>query len=157
MDNELRFIYCTARGEVTERRVSNAKSNENYVTGYCHLRKSPKTFSIHRITDKNQNFSGTLLEEAIRNLPPIEQKSNNPNGAAICFTGYKKNDKNTLKELADEKGFYVTSGVIQHLDFLSCGPTAGPSKIKKAKELEVTILNEVQTRLLFETGEVPRD
>ncbi len=52
----------------------------------------------------------------------------------ICFTGFGKNEKNELIEVAKQRGYSVKGDVIKGLCYLCCGENAGPSKINKAKE-----------------------
>ncbi|MGL6427976.1 BRCT domain-containing protein [Aeromonas hydrophila] len=73
----------------------------------------------------------------------------------VCFTGFSKADKAWLTELAESAGMKVVTGVSASLDFLCCGDNAGWSKMKKANELGVPLVRDVQIRLLVETGELP--
>lgn len=73
----------------------------------------------------------------------------------VCFTGFSKADKAGLTELAESAGMKVVTGVSASLDFLCCGDNAGWSKMKKANELGVPLVRDVQIRLLVETGELP--
>lgn len=73
----------------------------------------------------------------------------------VCFTGFSKADKAGLTELAESSGMKVVTGVSASLDFLCCGDNAGWSKMKKANELGVPLVRDVQIRLLVETGELP--
>lgn len=73
----------------------------------------------------------------------------------VCFTGFSKADKAVLTELAESAGMKVVTGVSASLDFLCCGDNAGWSKMKKANELGVPLVRDVQIRLLVETGELP--
>ena len=73
----------------------------------------------------------------------------------ICFTGFKPIEKDQLADTAMHAGMQVVKSVTKSLDFLCIGNNAGPSKIEKAKEQNVTILTENQFQVMLETGELP--
>ena len=61
---------------------------------------------------------------------------------SILFTGtLQKMSRDRAKELAKKKGFKIASNVSKNLDILVFGEKSG-SKLKKAKELNINILNE---------------
>ena len=49
--------------------------------------------------------------------------------------------RDRAKELAKNKGYKIASNVSKNLDFLVYGEKSG-SKLKKAKELKINLLNE---------------
>lgn len=61
----------------------------------------------------------------------------------ICFTGFNKNKKSELTNIALSRGYLVSKDVIKGLDYLCCGDNAGPSKINKAKLNNSILLSEV--------------
>ena len=75
----------------------------------------------------------------------------------ICFTGFKKVDKDELITLAKEHDMSVRGEVTKHLDILCYGYNAGPKKLEKAMAQGVMILNKTQLESMIETGEVPED
>lgn len=83
--------------------------------------------------------------------------SNNPkvNLFEVCFTGFKKDDKERLISLATDNKMSVRTSVTQNLQVLCCGYNAGPKKVDAARMKGVVILDESQFQLLVETGEVP--
>ena len=61
---------------------------------------------------------------------------------SILFTGTLQNmSRDRAKELAKNKGYKIASNVSKNLDFLVYGEKSG-SKLKKAKELKINLLNE---------------
>ena len=53
------------------------------------------------------------------------------------------NNKNFLSKSFSSKGFKIASSVTSKLDYLVIGENSG-SKLKKAKELNIKIINEVE-------------
>ena len=68
-----------------------------------------------------------------------EQTKGNKGG--VLFTGILSISRAEAKEIAQKAGFSVASSVVRGLEYLICGQEAG-SKLKKAQELGVKILNE---------------
>ena len=61
---------------------------------------------------------------------------------SILFTGtLQKMSRDRAKELAKKKGYKIASNVSKNLDILVFGEKSG-SKLKKAKDLNINILNE---------------
>ena len=61
---------------------------------------------------------------------------------SILFTGaLQKMSRDRAKELAKKKGYKIASNVSKNLDILVYGEKSG-SKLKKAKDLKINILNE---------------
>ena len=75
--------------------------------------------------------------------------------AAICFTGFSAADRAALEDEARDSHLDVVGNVIMQLRYLVTGPNAGPTKIKKATDLEVVILTVDQYRNMLTTGELP--
>ncbi len=66
----------------------------------------------------------------------------NYNNKTILFTGTLSSlSRDRAKELAKKKGYKISSTVSKNLDYLIFGEKAG-SKLKKAKEINVKVLNE---------------
>ena len=86
------------------------------------------------------------LEEAFAILDIIEIEKIEDNkislNKSILFTGTLENmSRDRAKELAKKKGYKIASNVSKNLDILVFGEKSG-SKLKKAKELKINILNE---------------
>ena len=60
-------------------------------------------------------------------------------GKEICFTGFTESDKEKLRELSAKLGISMRNTVTKNLDFLVCGPNAGPAKIRKCEEQKIKI------------------
>ena len=88
---------------------------------------------------------GNLKESfAILDIIEIEEIESNYESLnkSILFTGtLKKMSRDRAKELAKKKGYKIASNVSKNLDILVYGEKSG-SKLKKANELKINILNE---------------
>ena len=88
---------------------------------------------------ENKNEAFKILE--LLNIDPIEEK-NKSNNKTILFTGTLETlSRDRAKELAKKYGFKIASSVSKNLDYLIIGEKSG-SKLKKAKEIGIKILNE---------------
>ena len=88
----------------------------------------------------------TNLKESFEILDVLEIKDIKNNkinlNMSILFTGTLQNmSRDRAKELAKKKGYKIASNVSRNLDFLVFGDKSG-SKLKKAKDLKINILNE---------------
>jgi NAD-dependent DNA ligase len=72
----------------------------------------------------------------------------------VCFSGFSESEKERLSALATAHGMNVTASVTKNLTYLVTGPNAGPMKIKKAMEQDVTLMSEQQFIVLMRTGEI---
>ncbi len=160
LENSISFIYIDSKGNVTERTVINFSQNDDYIEGYCFLRKETKTFRKDRIQE--------VLESVYTNLPEENQlvcnffnknRDGSPVGKVeaneICFTGFSSKRKKELIDLAKNSGFVVRSSATTYLDFLICGSNAGPSKIEKAKSIGAIVMTEDEFIHILDTGELP--
>ena len=88
---------------------------------------------------------GNLKESfAILDIIKIEEIESNYESLnkSILFTGtLKKMSRDRAKELAKKKGYKIASNVSKNLDILVYGEKSG-SKLKKANDLKINILNE---------------
>ena len=158
------FIYRDARGNITERQILNVSQSEVYIQGICSVERALRTFRKDRVLEEFSNISdmaGRLQYHIEKNPPPNAVNPNNRSNPLgnpeICFTGFKKEDKEALTKLAKSSGMFIRSSVTKKLDFLCCGYNAGPAKIEKSRHQGVVALSETQFKTLLETGEIPED
>ena len=89
--------------------------------------------------EKNKSEAIEIID--FLNIKPIEIEKNSKN-KTILFTGTLDTlSRDRAKELAKKNGFKISSSVSSNLDYLIFGEKAG-SKLKKAKEIGIKILNE---------------
>ena len=104
-----------------------------------------KTFKKLNILSKHKNFEDAVKEALkIQKLHKIiprnktDKKFANPDRKLeVCFTGFSKKDKENLIELAKKNDLFVRTQITKKLGLLVCGDNAGPSKIKKASEMNI--------------------
>lgn len=151
------FIYQDAKGNITARKVSDVTTSDLYIQAYCHSAKALRTFRKDRVLEYFDSLD-SLDDRLIHHLanPPIAppQKPKDTR-LDVCFTGFKKDDKERLTALALDAGMVVRKGVTKSLSFLCGGYNAGPSKMEQARQQGVVVLDEAQFIGLLETGEIP--
>lgn len=114
-----------------------------------------KTFVYDRILAEGFATFETADREAIilqkdyeLDLPvrmPARDGWNNPEGKfEVCFTGFRKADKERLQKMAFEAGFKVRSKPTKDLGVLVCGYNTGPSKLAVAKAQGADVVQEIE-------------
>lgn len=88
--------------------------------------------------------------------PVMEETGETPgtgplSGKTILFTGALSRPRPEAEKLAEEAGARVVSGVSRKLDYLVAGDAPG-SKLRKAEELRVTVLDEKTFLALVNSG-----
>lgn len=159
------FIYRDARGSITAREVTNVSETDQYIQGICLKADALRTFRKDRVLEDISDKAriNERLEYHIANNPePVvtgssHRKIHTAGSLEVCFTGFKKSDKEQLIELAESSGMFVRSSVTNNLNFLCCGYNAGPKKVEKSRHQGVVVLSETQFKTLLETGEIPED
>ncbi|MCI5150143.1 MAG: hypothetical protein D3916_12265 [Candidatus Electrothrix sp. MAN1_4] len=155
MSNDRKFIYRNASGVISVREVLNISETEEYLQGYCVKANAFRTFRKDRVLEnigESSDVEERLQFHLANSHPPQKQLSSH---SYICFTGFKKSDKNKLIDLAKSHNMVIRTSVTYDLDFLCCGYNAGPKKIEKARHHGVIILSESQFKTMLKTGEIP--
>lgn len=159
------FSYRAQDGNHSPRTVNVTNISINgghaYLEGFCHDRMDHRTFRTDRIIgDLTDTETGELLPVArllssVRSrskmdfrppttAPALAPKKYSPKEwqTAVLFTGFAAGRRDELETLAESSGWDVRSTVGSTLDYLVTGPRAGPSKIAKAQELGVCMIDE---------------
>ena len=101
--------------------------------------------------EKNRALVRELLDLGLRPAL-LERPKNQPfAGKTLCITGTLQEKRSDWKFRLEQLGFTVTSAVSAKTNYLLAGVEAG-SKLKKAQELGVPILDEEAMHHLIETG-----
>ena len=91
-----------------------------------------------------------LTESGVRGLPPEPPAASPLGGKTFVFTGGLAGlSRDEAKAMVAARGGKVTSSVSAKTDYVVAGADPG-SKLAKARELGVTILDEAQFRELIE-------
>lgn len=94
-----------------------------------------------------QNYKNEI-RDLLQYITFAEEKSiTNPNKGMVLFTGTLSISRAEAKELAQNAGYKIASSVSKNLTYLIAGEDAG-SKLKKAQELGVQIINEKEFLLI---------
>ncbi|TXE33221.1 BRCT domain-containing protein [Serratia marcescens] len=179
---EIYFVYVSADRRIAAYSLSNRSEHGNYMQGYSHTSGGLRTFRKERFieffdciedaaahadklnanlelfdfssVDLNRNRSGEFRYKRYESpgmLAPLDFSG----AHEICFTGFKKEDKERLSKLASEAGMIVRKDVTVNLHFLCGGYNAGPKKLEAARTKGSMILREPEFIALIETGELP--
>lgn len=156
---EMHFVYINARGQIKAHSLVQVSHSEEHIQGVCINTHRLKTYRKDRIL--KQAESESIATESVSAFSPENYPhvftSSRPKEVTfdICFTGFKKADKERLIECATANGMTVRSSVTQNLQLLCCGYNAGPSKVTAARMKGVVILDEEQFADFVKTGEIP--
>ena len=160
-NHQISFIYRNIKGEEKHWTILLLKVFPNHFSGKELGTDAYKTFKKERVVSYDANASAIIEASPIepyKNEQTIASiKSYNPNELfEVCFTGFKKADKERLISLAKEKNMYVAADVTNNLGALVCGYNAGPKKIEKAinSATKVEIMDESEFLHFITTGEV---
>ncbi|MBU9832459.1 BRCT domain-containing protein [Rahnella sp. FC061912-K] len=151
------FVYINAKKQVNAYTLYNVSESEEHFQGVCNKSNQLKTFRKDRVIKECSSYDLALVDlSEYKGLEhPSFSKTPKVNLFEICFTGFKKDDKERLISLATDNKMSVRASVTQNLQVLCCGYNAGPKKVDVARMKGVVILDENQFQLLVETGEMP--
>ena len=94
--------------------------------------------------DRNQALLKKLIAAGVRGLPPEPQAASLLGGKTFVFTGGLAHlSRDEAKALVATRGGKVTSSVSAKTDYVVAGADPG-SKLAKAQELGVTVLDEAE-------------
>lgn len=79
-----------------------------------------------------------------KRMPSRDGWNNKEGKFEVCFTGFRRADKEALEAMATDVGFKVRSKPTRGLGLLVCGYNAGPSKVAEAIRMEVPVVHEIE-------------
>jgi DNA ligase (NAD+) len=97
--------------------------------------------------ERNQELIGRLKAAGLQFEIVIDESietSEALKGKTIVVSGTFEMSRNELKKLIENNGGKVGSGITSKTDYLVRGEKMGPAKLKKAEELEITMISESQ-------------
>lgn len=160
------MTYRNLRNEVKTYTINITKVYEYHIAGVDTANNRHKTFRRDQILEYSDNFKEVLDRFEVEPSKLVARKPRGTTGTGkqynpdqlmeVCFTGFRKADKERLIALAEESKLYVTSRVTLNLGILVCGYNAGPKKIEDAIKSanKVEIMEEDEFLHFLETGEV---
>ncbi|WP_434357355.1 hypothetical protein NF212_16045 [Parasalinivibrio latis] len=162
---DLYFVYLSQRMNLSAVKLSNWSETEDHFQGMATF-DGDTSFRTYRkdciieMLDSLESLAETEIALIEFLNSPANKDFNRPKPKPVDtfdvhFTGFKKDDKARLIELAKSVDMVVRSEVTKHLNILCYGYNAGPKKLEKARSQGVLILDEQQFIAFTETGEVP--
>ncbi len=155
------FTYEDRDGVPAKRTVDvfgvSTNARYTYIEGFCRDRMADRTFRVDRIAgDLTDMETGELMpvsrllelvpeRDRMDYVPSAPAAQNHPVEewqTAVLFTGFPAKRRDELEALADAAGWSVRVAVGSTLDYLVTGPRGGPSKVAKAEELGVSVIDE---------------
>lgn len=165
--NVIHFTYKNLNNEEKDFSIGINKVFEHHFAGMDIERNKYLTFRKDRVAEYKDNAEALLATYPVEPFKTsgggnktFGVNTNNPDKLLeVCFTGFKKADKERLTALAKEKKLYVANDVTINLGILICGYNAGPKKIERAvnSAMQVEIMDEEEFLHFLETGEVQAD
>ena len=150
----LRFTYCNAEGEASERLISKWLEAGHYIKGFDAAKGRVLTFRKDRVREYLDGCE-TLLKGPSASPPPKPARQASPDSRPqILFTGYGAAQRKALEAQASEAGLFIVATVTKGLTFLACGPNAGPAKVEKSRAQGVYIVADQHLQALLLTGEL---
>lgn len=181
--SDIFFSYVTTKNKVSAYALSAPLEVGRYIQGICSSSGNYKTFRTDRVIgffgcmEDAETYAGKVREFLVsepnaKELPlfVIERKKHKKYESPgmlkpldfsgpleICFTGFKKEDKERLASVAADSGMVVRKDITVNLHFLCGGYNAGPKKLEVARKKGTMILREDELLALISTGELPDD
>ncbi len=82
-----------------------------------------------------------------------EDRSNKLAGRKFVISGtFERCSRDRLKEIVESNGGIIVSAVSSNVDYLLGGEKAGPSKLKKARELNIPVISENEFEDIINSG-----
>jgi len=148
----LTFLYRKPDGEEVEAVLSNWRESGRYLIGFNPEIGMPRTYRKDRVVQYH-NDCDKQLGQPFTDPPPIVRKAKTV--PKILFTGFAASERSALEQYAIDSGFQVVKTPTKQLDYLCCGPNAGPAKVEKARLAGAWLLNDHDLTVLVETGVLP--
>lgn len=149
------IVYKNRYNEVKAYSFEKISDNSDRFDAILKNTGQRKTFIKERII--SQGFSSfesadrkarILQKDYELDLPvrmPSRDGWNNPEGKfEVCFTGFRKTDRERLQKMAHRAGFKVRSKPTKDLGVLVCGYNTGPSKLAAAKAQGADVVQEIE-------------
>lgn len=157
MEEVLIFVYANSKNIVNVQIITNISQNEEYLQGES-LKAGEegklKTFLKSRIlsecgsTEEAEEFVSKGIDTGL-----LEIRAPKPETFDVHFTGFKKDEKTNLEDLANKAGMVVRKSVTKGLKLLCYGYNASSKKMATARGMGIIILNAEQFSQFLDTGD----
>lgn len=158
---EKHFVYINGNARIGAHSLINISRSEHHIQGICTKSHSVKTYRLDRIlkeygsAEEASGSCDSFNSDSYSHLVSKSKTSLKKQTFDICFTGFKKADKERLIAVASENELTVRDSVTKNLQILCCGYNAGPSKVNAARMKGTVIIDESGFSHFIETGEIP--
>ena len=154
------FIYALGIRHIGEKAAKTIAAQVSTLEGFMRIREEdleelPDFGEIMKpvILDwvnspENQEMVQKMIELGLAPQRVERQQTTIFNQRSIVLTGTLSRERSEWKKQLEKLGFRVTAAVSKKTDYLLCGEKAG-SKLKKAQQLGVKILNEEEMKELI--------
>ena len=165
------IVYMSSHKDVRAYTLSNIIDDGFYLKAYCEQKRKIITLRHDRVISTFDNYQDadnyarnlpdniyTLFDERINNQRYQTHSHTLQNNITFCFSGFKKERKEELTNLAIENDLRVVTSISKLVNFLvidSSSATVGLTKLAKAEQFGIQVLNEQEFLNLLETGEIP--
>ncbi|QNM93614.1 NAD-dependent DNA ligase LigA [Mycoplasma sp. Pen4] len=97
---------------------------------------------IEYISDENNVEQIHKLDKVLNYVKDTTEKTNKLNGLTFVVTGKHSIDRDDFKKLIVDNGGIASSSISKKTNYLIAGDNSGDSKLTKAKDLGITVINE---------------
>ncbi|ANC38887.1 hypothetical protein A6V27_00075 [Hafnia alvei] len=152
------FLYINSNKQIRVQHIHDVTENDTYFQGISLLDSEHGKLKTYRKDRVIQDLDSLPEDDEIyirdidvtRYFPSKQKKET----FDVCFTGFKKDRRAELEQLATDNGMLVRKSVTQKLQVLCCGDNAGPTKVRSARDTGVIILNELDFNQFILLGEI---
>jgi len=129
----------------SEDRFDAAQTDTGQIKTFIKENILADSFASFDSADKEAKILQKNYELNFPQRMPSRDGWNNKEGKfEVCFTGFRKADKEHLEAMAAEANFKVRSKPTKGLGLLVCGYNAGPSKVAEAIRMSVPVVYEIE-------------
>ena len=142
MSESIFIVYLNRFNEAKAYELDILSESEDIIIVQDLRQDKYKTLKISNVLSHNESYETAIaMAETLQENYSIISKhktdrrwKNEDKKFEVCFTGFKKSEKDELIDLAKGNNMFLRTTVTKNLGLLVCGPNAGPAKIKMANE-----------------------
>ena len=142
MSNSTFIAYLNRFNEAKGYELSVLSESKGTIIAWDLRQDKYKTLKTSNVLSQNESYETAIaMAESLQKNYSIISKyktdrrwKNEGDKFEVCFTGFKKSEKDELIDLAKANNMFIRTTVTKKLGLLVCGYNAGPAKIKMANE-----------------------